>query len=256
VSNIKTIRDDPDTKSLNIVLSGATGGVGRAILASLLDRGHRVLAIGNTKARLLDLSNGLKQSQKDLVRTCKADLSTPAGVKQATRSTRAFFIKRVDALINNAGIAFHCPASNINPEEAALVMNLNALGPILLTTQLLPLIRNSRGRIINISSFLGSNILPMTSAYAASKHALNGFSKTLRVEEAPHGVAVTIIEPGAIDTSFIERTHDELAKSQMAKRGLQKLPPAEISRWVLAVIDSPSVSCPELLRIVPIHQAS
>jgi short-subunit dehydrogenase len=253
---MKTIHNDSDTKSLNIVLSGATGGLGRAILTSVLERGHRVLAIGNTKARLLDLSRELKQSQKSLVSTCDADLSTLDGVNQAARAACAFFIDKVDVLINNAGIAFHCAAAKIDSEEAAIVMNLNALGPILLTTQLLPLIRNSHGgRIINISSFLGSNALPLTSTYAASKHALNGFSKTLRLEEAPNGIGVTIIEPGAIDTPFIKRTHDRQARSRMGKRRFEKLPPSEISRWVLAVIDSPSVSCPELLRIAPIQQA-
>ena len=94
-----------------------------------------------------------------------------------------------------------------------------------------------------------------TGAYTAAKHALNGFSKTLRLEEASRDIKVTLIEPGAIETDFILKTHDKEAKEAFSKRKLKKILPQTIANWVLKVIETEPSVCPEVIRITSVEQA-
>jgi short-subunit dehydrogenase len=183
-------------------------------------------------------------------------LAQPLKIPALAKEASEWLEGRVDVLINNAGVGYHCPIDSVIPEEAVEVMNVNALAPIILTSSLLPALYNApRPKVINISSILGVKPLPLTATYTASKHALNGYSQVLRLETAERGLSVTIIEPGAIDTPFLDKTHDPVAVERMGRRNLTKLSPHEVCRWVLTVIESPPYTCPEVIRVAPMGQA-
>jgi short-subunit dehydrogenase len=241
---------------LNILLTGATGGVGEAIFKELSARGGRIFATSRTQTKLDTITEDASNSGFANIRTMAADLNSPAQIENLARAAVEWFEGRIDVLINNAGIGYHCPVSNIRVEEVVEVMTVNVIAPIMVTTHSLPALRRSTApKIINISSILGSKPMPLTATYTASKHALNGFSKVLRLEEAASKLSVTLIEPGAIDTAFIERTHDPYAVKGFGGRKLEKLSANEVARWVVTVIESPPSSCPELIRIAPMGQA-
>jgi short-subunit dehydrogenase len=190
------------------------------------------------------------------IKTAAADFNSLTQIDSLVQAAMVWLGGRIDVLINNAGIGYHCPVERIRVEEAVEVMTVNAIAPMMVTTYALPALRRSATpKVINISSILGSKPLALTATYTASKHALNGYSKVLRIEVASAGLSVTLIEPGAIDTTFITRTHDPDAVAQMGSRKLCKLTVDEIARWVTTVIESPPYSCPELIRIAPIEQA-
>lgn len=241
---------------LHVLLTGATGGVGEAIFKELSSRGARIFATSRTQTKLDAITEAVSISGNAQIRTMAADLNSPAQIENVARAAVEWFEGRIDVLINNAGIGYHCPVSNICVEEVVEVMTVNVVAPIMVTTHSLPALRRSAApKIINISSILGSKPMPLTATYTASKHALNGFSKVLRLEEASSKLSVTQIEPGAINTAFIERTHDPFAVKGFGERKLEKLSADEVARWVITVIESPPSSCPELIRIAPMGQA-
>ena len=110
----------------------------------------------------------------------------------------------LDCLINNAGYGLAGPLEALNEEQIRQQFEVNFFAPLLLTRDLLPSLYKVKGKIINISSVLGFTGMPMQSLYAASKFALEGLSESLHYELAPHGIQVTLIEPGGFRTGFAE----------------------------------------------------
>lgn len=242
--------------ALHVLLTGASTGVGQAILQEISGRGARVFATSRTQSKLDQAAKDAADRSGAAVQAVAADLTSLAQIESLANSTTEWFDSRIDVLINNAGIGYHGPASTIRGDETAEVMAVNAIAPMMLITHLLPALRRSAApKIINVSSILGSKPMPLTSTYTASKHALNGFSKVLRLEEASSKISVTLIEPGAIETAFIQRTHDPDALNRFCGQQLEQLAPAEIARWVVAVMESTPSSCPELIRVTPMSQA-
>ncbi|MGL4961850.1 MAG: SDR family NAD(P)-dependent oxidoreductase [Inquilinus sp.] len=111
----------------------------------------------------------------------------------------------LDCLINNAGYGLYGPLEALDDDQIRRQIATNLEAPILLTRDLLPALRRSRGRVINISSVLGFIGTPFMTIYTASKHGVSGFSEALRLELAPHDVQVCAVEPGRHDTGFNAR---------------------------------------------------
>jgi NAD(P)-dependent dehydrogenase (short-subunit alcohol dehydrogenase family) len=108
----------------------------------------------------------------------------------------------LDALVNNAGIAIASPLEVLPPGELRRQLEVNVVGQVAVTQQVLPALRASRGRIVFVGSIAGRSALPFLSAYAASKHALEAIADSLRVELAPWDIGVSIVEPGTIRTAI------------------------------------------------------
>ncbi len=109
-------------------------------------------------------------------------------------------VDRLDALVNNAGIAIAAPLEFLPPDEIARQLDVNVVGQVRVTQAFLPALRRARGRIVFVGSIGGRSALPFLGAYAASKFALEGIADSLRVELAPWGMHVSIVEPGTIAT--------------------------------------------------------
>jgi len=111
----------------------------------------------------------------------------------------------LDCLINNAGYGLYGPLEALDDDQIRRQLATNLEAPILLTRDLLPALRRSRGRVINISSVLGFIGTPFMTIYTAGKHGVSGFSEALRLELAPHDVQVCAVEPGRHNTGFNAR---------------------------------------------------
>lgn len=127
------------------------------------------------------------------------DVTSEADVRALTE------IASLDALVNNAGIAVAAPLEFLPPEELRAQLEVNVIGQVAVTQAVLPALRAARGRIIFVGSVSGRSALPFMGPYAASKHALEAVADSLRVELAPWGIGVTIIEPGTIRTPMWAR---------------------------------------------------
>src|SRR6185312_16246157 len=107
-------------------------------------------------------------------------------------------IERLDGLVDNAGIAIAAPLEFLPPEELTRQLDVNVVGQLRVLQAFLPALRDSRGRVVIMGSIGGRSALPFLGAYAMSKFALEAMADSLRVEVAPWGIEVAIVEPGTI----------------------------------------------------------
>jgi NAD(P)-dependent dehydrogenase (short-subunit alcohol dehydrogenase family) len=184
-----------------IVVTGASSGIGRATAVELARSEHRVYAAARRERELQTLAE-----THPGITGLALDVTDPTSVAAARDQVRADTGGGgPDVLVNAAGVAALGPIEATPLGEMRRQFDVNVLGALAVTQSFLPDMRARRaGRIVNISSVLGRFTLPGTGAYAASKHALEAISDALRVELAPFGIAVVLVEPGLAATDLFE----------------------------------------------------
>jgi NAD(P)-dependent dehydrogenase (short-subunit alcohol dehydrogenase family) len=176
------------------LVTGVSSGIGQAIAALLSGRGFQVFGTmrkpNETKGRLGDVELvRLDVRDEESVRSCLRAVLDQAG--------------RIDALVNNAGYALLGSSEETSIEEAKALFETNFFGVLRMTQAALPIMREQRsGRIVNISSVVGFLPAPYMGIYAASKHALEGYSESLDHEVRQFGIRVSVIEPGFTRTNL------------------------------------------------------
>ncbi len=187
-----------------VILTGASSGIGRELALQLAAQGAW-LALGARTTPLLEEVAELCIQRGGRAVVVTTDVSDPTQSRQLVQQTMQEF-GRVDTLINNAGITMWArfeDLQNLDPMEN--VMRVNYFGSLYCTYAALPYLKQSRGRIVAISSLAGKAGIPTRSGYSASKHAMVGFFDSLRIELAPYGVSVTIIYPDFVATKTRQR---------------------------------------------------
>jgi NAD(P)-dependent dehydrogenase (short-subunit alcohol dehydrogenase family) len=187
----------------SVVITGASTGIGWATAKLLLDRGFRVFGSVRKQADADRLKAEFGANFTPLL----FDVTDEAAVLAAARDVRAALHgETLAGLVNNAGIAVTGPVLELAADEFRRQMEVNVIGPIIATQAFGPLLgsdaslRGPKGRIVMISSVAGKNGNPLTSAYAASKHAIEGLSESLRRELMLFGIDVIIVAPGPVKT--------------------------------------------------------
>nr|WP_315381245.1 oxidoreductase [uncultured Sphingomonas sp.] len=177
------------------LVTGASSGMGKEIAKRLNADGYQVFVAARSVERMQDLA---ELGAEPIV----MDVSNGAEIASAVARIMAL-TGGVDVLVNNAGFGLYGPMEEVGIDEARYQFEVNLFGAAHLTQLLLPAMRaKGAGRIVNISSMGGKMYTPLGSWYHATKHALEGWSDCLRLELAPFGIDVIIIEPGIIETSF------------------------------------------------------
>ena len=201
----------------SILITGASSGIGQALALHFHRQGFEVFAgvrRPQDGADLVRLSNG--QITPVILDVTQSDTVDAAAVLIQARTPNG-----LNALINNAGVAFSGPLETTPLADVAGLFQVNVLGTFAVTRAFLPLIRQARGRIVNISSVSGLFAAPGLSAYSASKFAVEGMTEALRVELAPFGVHVASVAPGKIDTPI-------WAKAQASSAAINRAPHAPV----------------------------
>jgi NAD(P)-dependent dehydrogenase (short-subunit alcohol dehydrogenase family) len=185
-----------------VVVTGASTGIGNACALHLDRLGFRVFA----GVRRDEDAERLRSQASERLTPVKIDVTDSDSIGQtADQVTAALGGEPLSGLVNNAGIAVSGPVEYLPIEEVRKQLEVNFIGQVAVTQAFLPLLRQSRGRVVNIGSVGGEVALPFLSPYAASKHAIEGFSDSLRREVEPLGVHVSVVRPGAIQSSIWER---------------------------------------------------
>jgi len=187
-----------------VVVTGASGGIGLATSRLLVERGFRVFGT------LLEHEDSAPLEALE-VTPVRLDLAQPASLRDATERIRALLDdKPLAGLINNAGIADGGPIELLDIDVLRHVFEVNVVGLVAVTQAFLPRLRQSRGRIINISSVSGRLATPFLAPYCGSKFAVEAISDCLRRELYPFGVEVVIIEPAIVRTPIWDKAlqHD------------------------------------------------
>jgi len=184
-----------------ILVTGAASGIGKATVLTLAKKGFGVYATYATDKSQAELE---KLREVGGIEAFKLDITNDGDVESAVAFIEEKGINLL-ALVNNAGIFSPGPLMEYPVERLIEQYNVNVFGTHRLTRALFPLLLKSRGRIVNVSSVAGFVATPFSGPYASSKHALEGWSDSLRRELMPWGVKVIVVEPALIDTPLWDK---------------------------------------------------
>jgi NAD(P)-dependent dehydrogenase (short-subunit alcohol dehydrogenase family) len=238
----------------SVVITGASTGIGWATSKVLLGKGFRVFG---TVRKQTDADRLSAEFGKDFV-PLLADVTDEAMLQQAaTRVGEMLGSGRLAGLVNNAGIVVGGPLLHLEPSEMRRQMEVNLIGPLLVTQAFAPLLGSDPrktgqpGRIVQISSVSGVLGVPFVGAYVASKFALEGMSESLRRELMLYGIDVIVLGPGAVVTPIwdkmdgMETSHFDLTdygpilkrfRAFFAVEGKNGLAPEELGRLIHHVL--------------------
>lgn len=233
----------------NILITGCSSGIGYELIEPLLGRGWTVIATLRNAEKRADLFAGLHDRFHDRLILRELDVTNVHDLQATAAFIKERFNGKLDCLLNNAGFGVFGPLELTSEEQVRQQFDVNVLGLINLTRVLLPHLRASRGRVVNVSSILGLIALPQSSLYCASKFAVEGLSESLYHELKPHGVRVCIVEPGGFRTKFghnINWCNDATASSQSG--GAYELQTTSYRNYLLQKLNRPGNSLAPLLK--------
>ena len=205
-----------------VMVTGATGGIGRAVVAALTDAGYQVITVSRDPDRLRAVPG---------VRAITVDLAQPQRLAQAIELPG-----QLEALVHCAGVSLEAIALVAGTGLAVWqeTLAVNALAAAELTRLVLPALRRSRGHVVFLNSARGVRAVPGWSAFAASKAALQELADALRAEEAGNGLRVTTIYPGATATEHLRQVRAAFGRDDDPRRCIQPETLAAMVAWVLA----------------------
>ncbi len=189
------------------LITGCSTGFGREIAKLVLDRGWRAIVTSRDRSKVADLT---KEHEGRAV-AAALDVTEPSQIRDTVAAAKTAF-GRVDVLVNNAGYGYQSSVEEGEEHEIRAQFDANVFGLFAMTRAVLPMMREQRaGHIINITSVAGLVGFPGSGYYAASKHAVEGWSDALAAEVAPLGLKITCVEPGPFRTDWAGRSLKQTA---------------------------------------------
>jgi NAD(P)-dependent dehydrogenase (short-subunit alcohol dehydrogenase family) len=224
------------------LVTGGSTGIGRAVARALAERGVRVVITGRN-------ADTLKESaaQNASIRPIVADVADARDVARTVEDVKRTE-GRLDILVNNAGVAPVAPLAQATPEHVEDVLGTNVRGVVETTRQALPLLRASRGAVVNVASIVADQPFPNLSVYSASKAAVVALSRSWAQELGADGIRVNVVSPGPIETPIYGKMAlpkaelDALAAHILQQVPLQRFGSADEVAQVVAFLASPSAS--------------
>jgi short-subunit dehydrogenase len=186
-----------------VVITGASKGIGAELARQLAVKGAK-LVLAARNLRELEAVAAQCRASGAMAVTVKADVAVERDC-QAVIAGAVLAFGRVDTLVNNAGMSMWARFEDIRDLSVLeRIMQVNYMGAVYCTRHALPYLRQTRGRLVGISSLAGRTGVPTRTGYAASKHAMTGFFDSLRIELEGSGVTVTMVYPGFVATGIRE----------------------------------------------------
>ena len=208
-----------DLKNLNIILTGATGGIGGSILNILHKCNSNIIATGTNDNKLNDIKDKYKN-----VNTKKFDISDHSSIESFINECNDTFQNKIDVLVNNAGITSDNLSIRMKDEEWNKVINLNLTSTFLLSKHVIKkMLKNKNGKIINITSIVGHTGNIGQANYSASKAGLIGMSKSLALEYGTKNIKINCISPGFIKSEMTDKISESFKKNLEEKISLERL---------------------------------
>jgi NAD(P)-dependent dehydrogenase (short-subunit alcohol dehydrogenase family) len=191
-----------------VLVTGSSTGIGRACALRLGRAGFNVFAGVRNRGHAESLEAEGSDRLEPVILDVTDDVTIAATVERIEQVTGG----RLAGLVNNAGIAMGGPIEALSVDDLRQQLEVNVIGQVAVTQAVLPMIRAARGRVVFMGSIGGRIALPYVSPYAASKHAIEAVGDSLRREMMSFGVAVSIVEPGAVATPIWDKGGQEAAR--------------------------------------------
>ena len=222
-----------DIKNKNVIVTGATGGIGNSIVKALADQGANVLATGTKVEKL----NELKKIN-DKIKTLQFDISNHDKIEKFIDDATNELDNKLDCIINNAGITKDNLSIRMTYEEWSKVIDINLTSTFLMSKySIKKMLKNKSGKIVNITSVVGHTGNVGQANYTASKAGIVAMSKSLAIEYAKKNININCISPGFIDTAMTEKIDEKFKESIISKIPSNRLgKPEDIANAVIFLI--------------------
>ncbi len=240
-----------------VFITGATSGIGQACAEKFAAANYDLILTGRRRERLAEVEQHLTETYGVKVNSLCFDVQN----KEKVFSNISLLLpewQNIKILINNAGLALgKDPFDKADMDDWETMMNTNVNGLLYVTRALLPmLIKNGNGHIINLGSVAGKEVYENGNVYCASKFAVDALSKSMRIDLLKHGIKVTAIHPGAVETEFsLVRFKGDENKAEAAYKGLVPLTPIDIADTIYYCASLPPHVCINDLVITCLQQA-
>ena len=239
------------TSGKRVLVTGATGGIGGAIAEAFVAEGATVIATGRDRNKLAELAGRCRDAPGS-VETIAGDLTDAAFAAELAEASAP-----VDVLVNSVGWVRHVPFLESDPADWEKSWRLNVHSVLVLTRLVARgMAARGTGQIVNVGSVLGDRVYRYMLFYAATKHALRAISRGLRLELAEHGIKVTEIAPGLVDTGLLDEIDHPDVLAAYAARDYPPLKAADIASATLAATRAAPNACPELVVVNPMGQTA
>ena len=239
------------------LVTGATAGIGEATALMLAEEGAALIITGRREERLLLLKNKLEQLNVRVLPLC-FDVSDEQAVKQSLGSLPEEW-RAIDILVNNAGLAAGMnTVQEGDSDDWNRMIDTNVKGLLYVTRAVTPgMVARGSGQIINIGSIAGKEVYPNGNVYCATKHAVDALTKGLRIDLLPHGIRVTQVCPGAVETEFsLVRFHGDADRAEKVYQGFENLVAGDIAECIRFVINRPPHVNINDMVVMPTAQAT
>ena len=202
-----------DLKKNNIIVTGATGGIGNSIIKKLYDAGANILATGTKNEKLEELKKKFQNIQ-----TLKFDISQTDNLENFIEDATKQLGGKLDCIVNNAGITQDNLAIRMSLEEWKKVIDINLTSTFLISKfAIKKMLKNKKGKIINITSVVGHTGNLGQTNYTASKAGIVAMSKSLAIEYAKKNININCISPGFIKTAMTEKIDEKFKEVIISK---------------------------------------
>ena len=240
------------------LITGVTSGIGKASAEIFAKNGYDLIITGRRNDRLKELSAELKKKFKIKVLELNFDVRKLKEVKKNLSSLSGTW-KKIDVLINNAGLASGFSAlQDGDIEDWEKMIDTNVKGLLYVTRHIAPLmIENKKGHIINVASLAGKQAYPKGNVYCATKFAVDALSQSMRIDMLEHGIRVTNIAPGLVETEFsVVRFHGNAERAKQTYSKIRPLTPEDIAEIIYWTSSRPAHVNINDVVITPTAQAN
>ncbi|MCK5731148.1 MAG: SDR family NAD(P)-dependent oxidoreductase [Draconibacterium sp.] len=239
------------------LITGATSGIGEATALLLAQNNYDLIITGRREDKLKMVESEINKNTNSKILTINFDIRSLNETKAAINSLPNNW-KEIDILINNAGLAAgYNTVQNGVVDDWEQMIDTNIKGLLYITRLVSPImIARSKGHIINISSIAGKETYPFGNVYCATKHAVQSITKGMRIDMLKHGIKVSSVSPGAVDTEFsLVRFKGDEDKAKQVYNGFTPLFAKDIAETILFVLSRPQHVNIDDILVMPTDQA-
>ncbi len=239
------------------LITGATSGIGQSCAEKFAASNHDLIITGRRESRLKELAEKLKKNYGIQVLPLSFDIRDKKEVDESVAKIPSDW--KVEILLNNAGLAAGLsPIQEGSVEDWEQMIDTNIKGLLYISKAIIPkMIEQGKGHIINIGSIAGKEVYPQGNVYCASKHAVDALTKGMRLDLLPHGIKVSQVAPGLVETEFsLVRFKGDTEIAEKVYQGYEPLKGEDVADAVYYIASlPPHVNINDLL-IMPTAQAN